>query len=227
VALTPDPIANNPALSDLDYLKSKMKKDTDMEEAEEEDIEEEEEEEVAPVKVNPPKKEKKQSNSSAPKEPMDTDTTEDAKDTSPQTDTNTQDMSSDVGSTGRLFIRNLSFLTTEEELVALFKKYGPISEVHIPLSKDTKSPKGIAFIKFLKPPDALTAMNALDGATFHGRLLHVLPSQGAVTAKESKDNKPKTYKEKKEQERKKTADSQQYSWNSLFMGVRNIQIQQY
>ena len=35
----------------------------------------------------------------------------------------------DLGKTGRLFIRNLSYFTTEDELVEKFKKYGSIKEV--------------------------------------------------------------------------------------------------
>src|SRR5262249_49792405 len=44
--------------------------------------------------------------------------------------------------TGRLFIRNLSYLCTEEDLTRLFESFGPLSEVHLSISKESKKPKG-------------------------------------------------------------------------------------
>ncbi|CAJ0910229.1 2004_t:CDS:10 [Entrophospora sp. SA101] len=47
-----------------------------------------------------------------------------------------------IGETGRLFVRNLPYLATEEDLQKLFNKYGPLAEVHLPIDKETKIQKG-------------------------------------------------------------------------------------
>jgi multiple RNA-binding domain-containing protein 1 len=83
----------------------------------------------------------------------------------------------DESETGRLFVRNLPFTITEEELQALFSKYGMVSEVHIPHDKESNRSKGIALVAYLVPTDATKAMKALDGSNFQGRVLHVLPGE--------------------------------------------------
>ena len=114
---------------------------------------------------------------------------------------------------GRLFVRNLSFLTTEEELKALFEEFGPVSEVHIPITKDTKQPKGFAYVLFMIPENAFTAFRTLDGKIFQGRLLHVLPAEEKVIKDTEESN---DFKSKKEQRLKKVS-STGANWNSLFM----------
>ncbi|KAJ2767543.1 Multiple RNA-binding domain-containing protein 1, partial [Coemansia nantahalensis] len=49
-----------------------------------------------------------------------------------------------IEETGRLFVRNLPYMATEDDLRSAFEKFGPLSEVHMPISKDTKRPKGFA-----------------------------------------------------------------------------------
>ncbi|ORY24677.1 hypothetical protein BCR39DRAFT_317288 [Naematelia encephala] len=80
-------------------------------------------------------------------------------------------------STGRLFVRNLAFVTTSADLSDHFSPYGQIDEVHLPVSQTTGEPLGTAFILFHDPANALTAYKALDKTTFQGRLLHVLPGR--------------------------------------------------
>lgn len=80
-------------------------------------------------------------------------------------------------STGRLFVRNLAFVTTSDELSSHFGRFGHIEEVHLPVSQTTGEPLGTAFILFRDPQDALSAYNTLDKTTFQGRLLHVLPGR--------------------------------------------------
>jgi multiple RNA-binding domain-containing protein 1 len=41
----------------------------------------------------------------------------------------------DVAESGRLFLRNLSYAVSEEDLTNLFGKFGPLAEVHVPLEK--------------------------------------------------------------------------------------------
>ena len=44
--------------------------------------------------------------------------------------------------TGRIFVRNLSYLCKQEDLETLFSPFGPIVETHLPLDMNTKKPKG-------------------------------------------------------------------------------------
>jgi multiple RNA-binding domain-containing protein 1 len=68
--------------------------------------------------------------------------------------------------TGRLFVRNLPFSASEDDLYKLFKKHGDISEVHIPIDRETKKPRGMAYVTFMLPEVAAQAHAALDGSIF-------------------------------------------------------------
>lgn len=83
----------------------------------------------------------------------------------------------DASVTGRLFVRNLPFGATEEELRAFFEPYGSVEEVHLPLDATTRKNRGFALIGFVDPSDATKALAAADAAPFQGRLLHVLPGR--------------------------------------------------
>ena len=66
-----------------------------------------------------------------------------------------------ISDTGRLYVKNLSYLCTSDDLHALFEPFGPISEVHIPIHKGTKGSKGYAFILFLLPEHAIKVIKRL------------------------------------------------------------------
>ena len=80
-----------------------------------------------------------------------------------------------------MFLRNLSYTCTEDEIRVLFEKYGPIAEVHLPIDKTTKRITGIGFVTFVMPEHAVKAFNELDGKVFQGRLLHILPARNKKT----------------------------------------------
>ena len=79
-----------------------------------------------------------------------------------------------VEETGRLFVRNIPFSTTESELRQIFEPYGALTEVHIPNDNNQRS-KGFGYVTFVVPEYAVLAMSSLDGNIFQGRLLHILP----------------------------------------------------
>ncbi|KAI9259083.1 hypothetical protein BY458DRAFT_541272 [Sporodiniella umbellata] len=131
-----------------------------------------------------------------------------------------------ITDTGRLFIRNLTYACTEEDLTQLFQTYGTLSEVHMPIAKDTKKSKGYAYISFLLPEHALKAYQALDMKTFQGRLLHILPGQEKPPAKEEElmgmnGAKLSSVKKEKEKKRKNLAGND-FNWNSLYMSADAI-----
>jgi len=71
-----------------------------------------------------------------------------------------------VAESGRLFVRNIPFMCTEDDLAEAFKKFGPLSEVHMPIDKATKQGKGFAYILYLIPEHAVLALSAMDGSIF-------------------------------------------------------------
>ncbi|KAM9976788.1 hypothetical protein ACTFIR_010634 [Dictyostelium discoideum] len=128
----------------------------------------------------------------------------------------------DVGESGRIFVRNLSYSTKEEDLEKVFSKFGKISEIHIPIDYDSKKSKGIAFILYLIPENAVQALNEMDGKVFQGRLIHVLPGKAAPAKQFSENNGgveeggSSSFKAEKEQKQKTTSGST-HNWNALFM----------
>ncbi|KAI0060073.1 hypothetical protein BV25DRAFT_1807867 [Artomyces pyxidatus] len=120
--------------------------------------------------------------------------------------------------TARLFVRNLAFTCTEEELRELFQPFGEISQIYLPIDYATKEPKGLAYVTFAQPTVALAAYEALDKKSFQGRLLHIL---GAVdrrgnAALEDASGRPKTVKGERADKRKGTA-GKEFNWSMLYM----------
>jgi multiple RNA-binding domain-containing protein 1 len=118
----------------------------------------------------------------------------------------------------RLFVRNLPFNATEEELKDFFSPFGNIIECHIPVD-DSNRNKGYAFVKFSKSNDAIDAKEQLDGTSFQGRLIHILPSKPERDTMENTDTMEgdSTHKKKKELERQKGATETNPSWSTNFV----------
>ncbi|KAK9149967.1 hypothetical protein Syun_008276 [Stephania yunnanensis] len=122
--------------------------------------------------------------------------------------------------TGRLFVRNLLYSATEDDLAELFNKYGDVSQVHLVVDKNTRRSKGMAFILYAVPESAVRAFKELDNSIFQGRLLHVMPAQQQrVSEKASTSGQvSNTFKKQREEQRKSTeAGGDTRAWNSFFM----------
>jgi len=72
-----------------------------------------------------------------------------------------------------IFVGNLSYQTTQEELSAAFAAYGTVERVNIVTDRDTGQPRGFAFVEMTDRSAAETAISQLNGAEFHGRTLNV------------------------------------------------------
>ncbi|XP_012324437.2 probable RNA-binding protein 19 [Aotus nancymaae] len=128
----------------------------------------------------------------------------------------------DLAESGRLFVRNLPYTSTEEDLEKLFSKYGPLSELHYPIDSLTKKPKGFAFVTFMFPEHAVKAYSEVDGQVFQGRMLHVLPSTiKKETSEDASALGSSSYKKKKEAQDKANSTSS-HNWNTLFMGPNAV-----
>ncbi|XP_055405474.1 probable RNA-binding protein 19 isoform X2 [Bubalus kerabau] len=128
----------------------------------------------------------------------------------------------DLADSGRLFVRNLPYTSSEEDLEKLFSRYGPLSELHYPIDSLTKKPKGFAFITFMFPEHAVKAYAEVDGQVFQGRMLHVLPSTVKKEASEDADAPGSSSYKKKKESKDKANSSSSHNWNTLFMGPNAV-----
>ena len=72
-----------------------------------------------------------------------------------------------------LFVGNMSFQTTEEDLRTLFEPFGEITRVHIVRDRETGQPRGFAFVEVSDDAEAAKAISALNGKELAGRALKV------------------------------------------------------
>lgn len=73
----------------------------------------------------------------------------------------------------KLFIGNLDFTMTDDQLTSLFSAYGQVVAVNIVQDKFTHRSKGFAFVEFANEEDAVKAMSELDGTEQSGRKINV------------------------------------------------------
>ncbi len=126
-----------------------------------------------------------------------------------------------LSSTGRLFLRNLPYTATEEELREAFAPYGDVAAVHVLVDKGSGRSKGLAYVQYTVPAEAQAALAALDGSFFQGRLLHLLPAAPAPNAavepgKDADSDKATAFKAEKEA-RLRAGAGDARAWSTLYM----------
>ena len=72
-----------------------------------------------------------------------------------------------------IYVGNLSYQVTEEDLKRAFAEYGAVSRVQLPTDRETGRPRGFAFVEMESEADEAKAIEALDGAEWMGRDLRV------------------------------------------------------
>ncbi len=77
----------------------------------------------------------------------------------------------------KLFVGNLPFSTSEEDLQKLFEQSGAVSSVSMPLDRETGRKRGFAFVEMETQAQAEQAVKALNGMTIDGRQIAVNASQ--------------------------------------------------
>lgn len=123
-----------------------------------------------------------------------------------------------ISETGRLFIRNILYSSTEQEFRELFQTYGPLEEVHVAIDTRTGKSKGFVYIQFKNSDDGVRAFRSLDKQIFQGRLLHILPGEKKKDHRmDEYDLKNLPLKKQRELKKKAQASKSQFSWNSLYM----------
>lgn len=73
----------------------------------------------------------------------------------------------------KLFVGNMPYSVSEQQLSDLFAQYGELAEVKVISDRMTGRPKGIAFVEFVNEDDAAKATEALNGYELDGRALVV------------------------------------------------------
>ena len=73
----------------------------------------------------------------------------------------------------KIFVGNLNFATTDEELRELFGQVGEVVDVHIPKDRETGRPRGFAFVRFAAEEHARQAVEQLHGREVAGRALRL------------------------------------------------------
>ena len=73
----------------------------------------------------------------------------------------------------KLFVGNLSFDTTENDLQDAFAAHGTVTETNLMMDRTTNRPRGFAFVTMSSPEEAQKAIAALNGAQLGGRALTV------------------------------------------------------
>ncbi|HEY9892248.1 MAG TPA: RNA-binding protein [Candidatus Sericytochromatia bacterium] len=83
-----------------------------------------------------------------------------------------------------VYVGNLSYDVTQEDLTSVFAEYGTVKRVQIPTDRETGRPRGFGFVEMSSDAEEDAAIEALDGAEWMGRSLRV------NKAKPREDNKP-------------------------------------
>jgi cold-inducible RNA-binding protein len=73
----------------------------------------------------------------------------------------------------KLFVGNLSFNTTENDLQDAFAAHGTVLEANLMMDRASGRPRGFAFVTMGSDEEAQKALNAMNGANLDGRNLTV------------------------------------------------------
>lgn len=105
-----------------------------------------------------------------------------------------------------IFIANLDWEITSEDLKTTFSAFGPVTYAHVVYEKDTKRSKGFGYVEMEETDHAINAINALHGMDVNGRKLDVKIAS-------PKGNRPI----RKPEEEKKVFEKKSFSKDTKFV----------
>jgi RNA recognition motif-containing protein len=76
-------------------------------------------------------------------------------------------------SQNKLYVGNLSFQSTEDDVRNAFSEHGTVQTVNLIMDRETGRPRGFAFVEMSSDAEAQAAVKALDGRDLGGRSLKV------------------------------------------------------
>ncbi|QJE99248.1 RNA-binding protein [Luteolibacter luteus] len=77
----------------------------------------------------------------------------------------------------KMYVGNLSFKTTKQDLESLFSQYGQVTDVHVPTDRESGQPRGFAFVTMDSADSMKKAIDATNGKELDGRNLKVNEAQ--------------------------------------------------
>ncbi|UUO14641.1 MULTISPECIES: RNA recognition motif domain-containing protein [Aphanizomenonaceae] len=72
-----------------------------------------------------------------------------------------------------IYVGNLSYEVTEEDLKQAFSEYGTVKKAQLPTDRETGRARGFGFVEMSSDAEEEAAINALDGSEWMGRSLKV------------------------------------------------------
>lgn len=94
--------------------------------------------------------------------------------------------------TKKIYMGNIPFTTTKEEISSFFAEYGSVADVYIPQNPETGEGRGFAFVT-MQEDDVQKAIDGTNGAEFGGRLVVVNEPLPKGKKSNRKDNRTKLY----------------------------------
>ena len=73
----------------------------------------------------------------------------------------------------KMYVGNLPFSATELDVRELFSQYGDVTDIHLPMDRESGRPRGFAFVTMATAEQMTAAIAALQGQEFQGRALAV------------------------------------------------------
>lgn len=87
-----------------------------------------------------------------------------------------------------IYVGNLSYEVTEDDLSQIFAEYGTVNRVQLPTDRETGRVRGFAFVEMGTEAEESAAIDALDGAEWMGRDLKVNKAKPREARKPSGGN---------------------------------------
>ena len=72
-----------------------------------------------------------------------------------------------------IYVGNLSYDITEDDLQEVFADYGKVVRVYLPVDRETKKKRGFGFVEMSQEEEEDKAIEVLDGAKWMGRQIKV------------------------------------------------------
>ena len=91
----------------------------------------------------------------------------------------------------KIFVGNLSFKTTQQDLMDAFTPYGNVESVNLLTDRMTGQPRGFGFVEMSDRTEGQNAINALNGMELNGRAINVNEARPKTEGGFGGGNKPK------------------------------------
>ncbi len=85
-----------------------------------------------------------------------------------------------------IYVGNLSYSATEQDVTTLFTEYGTVNNVQLPVDRETGRVRGFGFVNMSSEDEETSAIEALDGAEWMGRTLRINKAR-------PRESKPRSY----------------------------------